>query len=172
MENELIRVIVPVYNVSRYIDRCMTSLLKQTYENIEIILVDDGSPDDCGFKCDQYARTDSRVYVIHKKNAGLGMARNSGLDIAKGKYVAFIDSDDYVDEQMFERLYDRLKHEKADTCFCRYYDRTSDGQNFLAREESVLRRGSLGTSAWYDWKPSGRGGRCRNWDVCLERALC
>lgn len=105
MENELISVIVPVYNVSRYIDRCMTSLLKQTYENIEIILVDDGSPDDCGFKCDQYARTDSRVYVIHKKNAGLGMARNSGLDIAKGKYVAFIDSDDYVDEQMFERLY-------------------------------------------------------------------
>ena len=93
MENELISVIVPVYNVSRYIDRCMTSLLKQTYENIEIILVDDGSPDDCGFKCDQYARTDSRVYVIHKKNAGLGMARNSGLDIAKGKYVAFIDSD-------------------------------------------------------------------------------
>lgn len=134
MENELISVIVPVYNVSRYIDRCMTSLLKQTYENIEIILVDDGSPDDCGFKCDQYARTDSRVYVIHKKNAGLGMARNSGLDIAKGKYVAFIDSDDYVDEQMFERLYDRLKHEKADTCFCRYYDRTSDGQNLLARE--------------------------------------
>lgn len=134
MENELISVIVPVYNVSRYIDRCMTSLLKQTYENIEIILVDDGSPDDCGFKCDQYARTDSRVYVIHKKNAGLGMARNSGLDIAKGKYVAFIDSDDYVDEQMFERLYDRLKHEKADTCFCRYYDRTSDGQNLLAKE--------------------------------------
>lgn len=128
MENELISVIVPVYNVSRYIDRCMTSLLKQTYENIEIILVDDGSPDDCGFKCDQYARTDSRVYVIHKKNAGLGMARNSGLDIAKGKYVAFIDSDDYVDEQMFERLYDRLKHEKqthvfADTMIAHRMDR-------------------------------------------------
>ena len=68
MENELISVIVPVYNVSRYIDRCMTSLLKQTYENIEIILVDDGSPDDCGFKCDQYARTDSRVYVIVRIN--------------------------------------------------------------------------------------------------------
>lgn len=134
MENELISIIVPVYNVSRYIDRCMTSLLDQTYKHIEIIMVDDGSPDNCGTKCDQYAAKDSRVRVIHKENQGLGMARNSGLDIAHGKYAAFIDSDDYTDVRMIERLYRRLQCEKADTCFCRYFDRTSDGRNLLARE--------------------------------------
>lgn len=131
---KLISIIVPVYNVSQYIDRCMTSLLNQTYRNIEIIMVDDGSLDNCGIKCDQYAAKDLRVRVIHKKNAGLGMARNVGLDIAQGQYVTFIDSDDYTDVRMIERLYRRLQYENADTCFCRYYDRTADGRNLLARE--------------------------------------
>ena len=94
MEKSLISVIVPIYNVSRYLDRCMESLLHQTYKNIEIIMVDDGSPDDCGKKCDRYAAEEPRIKVIHKKNAGLGMARNSGLEIAEGEYVMFIDSDD------------------------------------------------------------------------------
>lgn len=140
MENELISIIVPIYNVSKYLDRCMESLLKQTYTNIEIIMVDDGSPDDCGSKCDYYASKDMRVKVIHKKNAGLGMARNSGLDIAQGKYVAFIDSDDYADIEMIEKLYQRLQEEKADTCFCRYYNVTAEKKNILALE--VYRRKS------------------------------
>lgn len=119
MEKSLISVIVPIYNVSRYLERCMESLLHQTYKNIEIIMVDDGSPDDCGKKCDRYAAEEPRIKVIHKKNAGLGMARNSGLEIAEGEYVMFIDSDDYTDVRMIERLYHRLTEEGADTCFCR-----------------------------------------------------
>lgn len=134
MENELISIIVPIYNVSKYLDRCMESLLKQTYTNIEIIMVDDGSPDDCGSKCDDYASRDRRIKVIHKQNAGLGMARNSGLDIANGKYVAFIDSDDYVNIEMIEKLYHRLQNTKADTCFCRYYNVTAEKTNILAPE--------------------------------------
>ena len=97
-------------------------------------MVDDGSPDDCGSKCDDYASRDRRIKVIHKQNAGLGMARNSGLDIANGKYVAFIDSDDYVDIEMIEKLYHRLQNTKADTCFCRYYNVTAEKMNILAPE--------------------------------------
>ena len=134
MEGHLISIIVPIYNVSKYLDRCMESLLKQTYTNIEIIMVDDGSPDDCGNKCDCFAKKDDRIKVIHKKNAGLGMARNSGLDIAKGKYVAFIDSDDYVDIAMMEKLYHRLQESEADTSFCRYYNVSAKGENVLAEE--------------------------------------
>lgn len=134
MEEELISIIVPIYNVSKYLDRCMESLLKQTYTNIEIIMVDDGSPDDCGNKCDCYAKKDCRVKVIHKKNAGLGMARNSGIDISSGKYISFVDSDDYVDTKMIERLYNRLNKENADTCFCRYYNVAANGKKMLAKE--------------------------------------
>ena len=83
-----VSVIVPVYNVEKYLDRCMQSLLNQTLKDIEIIMVDDGSPDNCPKMCDDYAKQDSRVKVIHKKNAGLGLARNSGLEVATGEYVA------------------------------------------------------------------------------------
>lgn len=103
-EKGLISIIVPVYNVEKYIDRCMTMLLGQTYKNIEVILVDDGSPDGCPKLCDEYAKKDSRVKVVHKENGGLGLARNSGIDIATGEYIAFVDSDDYVTEDMCEKL--------------------------------------------------------------------
>lgn len=102
--NELISVIVPIYNVEREIDRCIQSILKQTYHQLEIILVDDGSPDQCPQKCDQYAHDDSRVKVIHKKNGGLSDARNAGLRIATGEYVLYVDSDDYLESDACERL--------------------------------------------------------------------
>lgn len=130
----LISIIVPIYNVSKYLDRCMDTILNQTYKNLEIIMVDDESPDDCGTKCDEYAKKDERIVVIHKKNAGLGMARNSGLEIAKGEYVGFIDSDDYVSIDMFQKLYETLKRNNADTCFGRYYDVDSEGNAREARE--------------------------------------
>ena len=118
MDNFKVSVVVPIYNVASYLDRCMQSLLHQTMENIEIILVDDESPDNCPMMCDQYALMDSRVKVIHKKNEGLGFARNSGLDIATGEFVAFLDSDDFVDESMYEKLYATAVREKADAVFC------------------------------------------------------
>lgn len=100
----LVSIIVPIYNVEKYLNECMDSILAQTYENLDIILVDDESPDSCPQMCDEYAKRDSRIRVIHKKNGGLGFARNSGLDISKGKYVMFVDSDDYLAETAVETL--------------------------------------------------------------------
>ena len=104
-----VSIIVPVYNVEKYLDRCLNSLINQTLKDIEIILVDDESPDNCPEMCDNYAENDSRIKVIHKKNGGLGFARNSGLEIATGEYFAFVDSDDYVDLDFYEKLYNAAK---------------------------------------------------------------
>lgn len=106
---ELISIIIPVYNVEKYIDRCMETVLNQTYRKMEIILVDDGSPDRCGKICDEYAEKDHRVRVLHKENGGLSSARNAGLKLAKGEYVLFVDSDDWIELDMVEQLYDLLK---------------------------------------------------------------
>ena len=100
----LISVIVPVYNVESYLEKCINSILQNTYKNLEIILVDDGSTDNSGSICDKYKGIDSRISVIHKQNGGLSSARNKGLDIATGEYVLFIDSDDFIEERMIEHL--------------------------------------------------------------------
>ncbi len=105
MNEPLISVIVPVYRVERYLDRCVESVVKQSYHNLEIILVDDGSPDRCGEMCDAWAERDGRIRVIHKPNGGLSDARNAGVRACRGEYVVFADSDDYLSEQMVERLY-------------------------------------------------------------------
>ena len=104
MKNELITIIVPVYKVEKYLDRCVQSIVDQTYTNLEIILVDDGSPDNCPKMCDEWAKKDKRIKVIHKQNGGLSDARNAGLEKAKGKYVGFVDSDDYVAPNCFKIL--------------------------------------------------------------------
>ena len=106
----MLSVIVPVYNVEAYLPKCIESITAQTYEQLEIILIDDGSTDRCPWICDKYAEKDSRIKVIHKKNGGLGFARNSGLDIAAGEYFAFVDSDDYVDLDFYEKLYTAAKN--------------------------------------------------------------
>lgn len=113
-----ISIILPIYNVEKYLDRCMQSLLNQTLSDIEIIMVDDGSPDECPKMCDEYAKKDNRVKVVHKQNEGLGFARNSGLEVATGEYVAFVDSDDYVGLNMYKTLYERAEAEKCDAVFC------------------------------------------------------
>ncbi len=115
-ENPLISVIVPVYNVEKYIDQCMDTLRNQTYKDLEIILVDDESPDNCPQICDNYAKIDNRVKVIHKKNGGLGFARNSGLDAATGEFVAFVDSDDYLSLNRFEKMVSLINKFDADVC--------------------------------------------------------
>lgn len=124
----VVSVIVPIYNVEPYLRRCIDSLLRQTYPYLEIILVDDGSPDKCGSICEEYAAFDSRIHVIHKANAGLGMARNSGLDNATGDFVVFVDSDDYVKENYVEILLRNVVETGADLATIGHYRRRVDGQ--------------------------------------------
>lgn len=104
----LISVIIPVYKVEEFLDECVTSIVNQTYTNLEIILVDDGSPDNCPHLCDEWARKDERIKVVHKKNSGLSSARNAGLDIAKGDYICFVDSDDFYTKDAIEIMYNRI----------------------------------------------------------------
>ena len=103
----LVSIVVPIYNVEKYIDKCVDSIINQTYKNLEIILVDDGSPDNCGDIADKYAELDNRIKVIHKSNGGLSDARNAGLDISTGEFICFIDSDDYVEMDMIEKTLNR-----------------------------------------------------------------
>lgn len=116
--NPLISVIVPIYNVEKYLARCVDSIVNQTYKNLEIILVDDGSPDRCPQMCDDYAEKDSRIKVVHKKNGGLSDARNAGMAVATGEYISFIDSDDYVSDDFFECLLDVMNKENSDIAEC------------------------------------------------------
>ena len=116
--NPLISVIVPIYNVEKYLARCVDSIVNQTYKNLEIILVDDGSPDRCSQMCDDYAEKDRRIKVVHKKNGGLSDARNAGMAVATGEYISFIDSDDYVSDDFFECLLDVMNKENSDIAEC------------------------------------------------------
>ena len=119
MNNPLISVIVPIYKVENYLDKCVGSLVNQSYKNLEIILVDDGSPDGCGKKCDEYKKKDNRIHVIHKKNGGLSSARNAGLDIAKGAYIGFVDSDDYIHRDMYLKMMDLMTKTDCDVVECK-----------------------------------------------------
>lgn len=123
----LISVIVPVYKVENYLERCINSIVNQTYTNIEVILVDDGSPDNCPGVCDQWAERDKRIRVIHKCNEGLGFARNSGLKVAHGEYIAFVDSDDYIDLCMYEELITKAVSSHADIVYCGHHYENQNG---------------------------------------------
>ena len=162
MNNELISVIIPAYNVEKYIEKCVDSITNQTYKNLEIILVDDGSTDNTGRLCDCFAKNDQRIKVIHKQNGGLSDARNFGIDIAKGKYILLIDSDDYVDSIIVEFLYNDLKNNNADisTCLAQDFLENSkiklkeNGKNFnsvLGTEsalENLMYLKNVTVSAW------------------------
>lgn len=117
-----ISVIVPVYNVAPYLKKCVDSIINQTFTDIEIILVDDGSTDESGTICDQYAQKDSRVKVIHKPNGGLSDARNSGLEVCSGEYIGFVDSDDWISPDMYETLIHFAVKEDLDVAMCGVLD--------------------------------------------------
>ena len=125
----MISVIVPVFSVEPFLDECILSLLRQTYEDLEIILVDDGSPDCCGKICDHYAAIDKRIRVIHKNNGGLSDARNAGIDIARGEYIGFIDSDDYVSSDMFAFLLSLMEDTLSDISICGHVKTTYKGKH-------------------------------------------
>lgn len=127
MNKGLISVVLPIFNVEKYLDRCVESIVNQTYQNLEIILVDDGSTDRCPLICDSWAKKDKRIKVIHKKNAGLGYARNSGLENALGEYIFFFDSDDYVKKDTIEKVYYTAKKHNCDMVIFGHYDVNVEG---------------------------------------------
>lgn len=135
-DNPLVSVIVPVYNVEKYVGRCVDSLLNQTLSNIEIILVDDGSTDSSGGICDGYAAKDTRIKVIHQANRGLGLSRNSGIEIATGEYIGFVDSDDCVSTEMFRILYENASRFVADISYCSYLKFQNENEIKQKREIS------------------------------------
>lgn len=119
-EKPLLSIIVPVYDVERYLPKCLDSILAQTFTDFELILVDDGSPDNCPALCDAAAAKDARIRVIHQKNGGLSAARNAGLDAARGGWIGFVDSDDYIAPEMYEAMYHAVQSTGADLALCDY----------------------------------------------------
>ncbi|MFR5483492.1 MAG: glycosyltransferase family 2 protein [Blautia massiliensis (ex Durand et al. 2017)] len=137
LEQPLISIIVPVYKVEKYLKRCVDSILTQTYQNMEIILVDDGSPDNCGAICDRYKETDNRVVVIHKKNGGLSDARNTAIPLAKGEYISFIDSDDWISSYYVEHLYEAVAKCDADIGIS-WFENVFEGKALQSKPEELL----------------------------------
>ena len=124
-----VSIIVPVYNTERFLNRCIDSVLAQTYSDWELLLVDDGSTDSSGSICDEYATQDSRIRVFHKENGGVSSARNLGLDYARGEWITFVDSDDYIAPDMIEKLYETQKRNNADITVCGYRWVDKEGKN-------------------------------------------
>lgn len=133
MQEDLISVILPIYKVEKYIKKCIESVINQTYTKLEIILVDDGSPDKCGDICNEYSKKDTRIKVIHKENGGLSDARNAGIKEATGKYIAFIDPDDYVDSNYIKILYENIINTDSDISIC-FFKEVSEDNNILNKE--------------------------------------
>lgn len=131
MSDKLVSFVIPVYNVEKYLNRCIESIVNQTYKNIEIILVDDASPDKCPQMCDEWAKRDGRIKVIHKENAGAGMARNTGLDNATGDYIFFVDSDDYVSTQIAEKCLTNAETYNSDAVIFGRCDTFEDGKQII-----------------------------------------
>lgn len=141
----LASVVVPVYNVEKYLDRCVKSIVNQSYRNLEIILVDDGSTDSCPEKCDEWAKKDRRIKVAHKKNAGLGMARNTGIENVTGDYIFFVDSDDYIALDTVEECCRLAKKENADIVsygFCKVRADGTTGESFVPKPKMYIYEGA------------------------------
>lgn len=132
MKNELITIIVPVYKVEKYLDRCVQSIVDQTYTNLEIILVDDGSPDNCPKMCDEWAKKDKRIKVIHKQNGGVSSARNAGLNVAKGLFIGFADPDDELSPKMYEKMLLSMESDNSSITICGYEVRYPNGITKIA----------------------------------------
>ena len=133
---DLISIIVPIFKIEKYMDECINSIVNQTYKNIEIILVDDGSPDKCPQKCDNWVKKDSRISVIHKKNSGLSEARNTGIENANGDYITFVDGDDVINNKMIEILYKNSIENNADLSVCKFRRFGNPQEKINSSEES------------------------------------
>lgn len=137
MNNPEISVIVPVYKVEKYLNKCIDSILAQTFKDFELILIDDGSPDSCGEICDEYARNDNRIKVIHSENRGAANARNLGLNEATGKYIGFVDSDDWIDNKIYEVMFNNIIDKNVDIIFCKLINVDMNQECSLVEEKIV-----------------------------------
>lgn len=175
MRKALVSVVVPIYNVEKYLDRCISSIVNQTYRNLEIILVDDGSPDHCPLMCESWAKKDSRIKVIHKENAGAGMARNTGIENASGAYICFFDSDDYIACDAIEKAYRLIETEQADLVVFGMANVGSRGnvfrQNIPETEKSCF-QGSEVQAQFLPDLIDGRHSDTRNQNLCLSAWSC
>lgn len=134
---KLLSIIVPVYNVKPYLKKCVESIINQTYKNLQILLVDDGSTDGSQDICDEYARKDSRIVVIHKENGGLSTARNEGMDRAKGEYITFVDSDDWLEPNMYDEMITQLEKYDADLVACSFFECKGDEKKAVGDSKNV-----------------------------------
>ena len=139
-DNTLVTIIIPVYQVEAYLEQCITSILSQTYTNLEIILIDDGSVDRSGEICDSFAASDKRIRVFHSENRGLSAARNLGLEYANGEWIGFVDGDDWTDPEMIEKMLMAAQRTEADVCVCSYYqyDRSGEYKSPSVTDERIL----------------------------------
>jgi len=173
MSNDLgkVSIIVPVYNVEKYFDECINSILNQTYENLEIIIVDDGSTDSCGRKADEFAGTDGRIKVFHKENSGPALARNLGLKHATGDYICFIDSDDHYEPDFVEKMLGALFKENADMVFCNFF------ASYIDREEPVKKLLEIGaekefpSDEYMRWVYGYSGTFCFIWNKIYKKEV-
>lgn len=174
---EIVSVIVPVYNVEPYLKKCLNSILSQTYKEFELILVDDGSTDNCGNICDDYKKRDARVRVIHKENGGLISAWKTGLENARNELIMFVDSDDWVDHTIIERLLDEFKRSSADVICCSYYHEfinksVPDHHSVL---DGVYQKKDIQKKIFpvliNDGNPLSRGIRISRWGKLLKKSL-
>ncbi len=173
-----VSIVVPCYGVEKYLDRCMDTIVNQTLKEIEIILVDDGSPDNVPQMCDEWAAKDRRVKVIHKENGGLGYARNSGLEISNGEYVIFIDSDDYIDCEMMEKLYSAAKTKDYDIVYCginfeykkgKFFKKNIFDEEFIGKDQIRKALGDILASQPGDIVPNYKFGTA--WSGIVRREI-
>ncbi len=166
--NDLISVIIPIYDVEQYLDECIESVTQQTYRNLEIILIDDGSPDNCPKMCDEWAKKDERIKVIHKENGGLSSARNAGLDICTGDYISFVDSDDYIHKNMYATLLKDIKEKDVDIVKCgKYFDRDGEIEKCNSSGAKIFQHPEILENYFY-YKEDFNSG-C--WDKLYKAAL-
>ena len=167
--HELISVIVPVYNVEKYLDKCIASIVNQTYQELEVILVDDGSSDGCREICDRWAEKDRRINVIHKKNGGLSDARNAGLDVANGEYIGFVDGDDYIHSDMYQKLWETSIGYDADLVMCRF-DHVDENGVLIKGDVGEFEAGLIDKREAMNWIVN-KGWSCVVWNKLFRSKL-
>ena len=171
MSEDLVSIIVPVYNVKKYLERCVNSIINQTYKKLEIILIDDGSTDGSGYLCDELKEKDSRIVVIHQKNEGVSNSRNKGIKISTGKYIGFVDSDDYIEKNMVKQLYKNATKTGSDISMCGYNIIKEDSNNYVKRKKDGEKKLLVSKNIDLFYKMTNRTSKGFMWNKLFSREI-